>query len=39
MTRPTYACAAAIVIHACALTWAQSVYPTGTTIYDPERAT
>jgi hypothetical protein len=38
MTRLTYACAAAIVAHAIALTSAQTVYPTGTTIYDPDRA-
>jgi hypothetical protein len=38
MTRLTYACAAAIVAHAIALTSAQSIYPTGTTIYDPDRA-
>jgi hypothetical protein len=39
MTRPTFACAAIIV--SCALTpspTAQSVYPTGTTIYDPDRS-
>jgi hypothetical protein len=31
--------AAAVVVHACAMTLtAQSVYPTGTTIYDPARA-
>jgi hypothetical protein len=32
------ACAAVILVLAGALTWAQSVYPTGTTIYDPDRA-
>ena len=37
MTRATFACATAIVVHAFALTFAQSVYPTGTTIYDPDR--
>src|SRR5262245_21833113 len=31
-------CAAAIVLLAAALTLAQSVYPTGSTIYDPGRA-
>jgi hypothetical protein len=39
MTRPACACAAAILIYALTLTGAaQSVYPTGTTIYDPARA-
>ena len=39
MTRRTCAYAAVVVAHTCALTWAaQSVYPTGTTIYDPDRA-
>jgi hypothetical protein len=39
MTRLTYAGAAAIVVHALSLgSAAQSVYPTGTTIYDPDRA-
>jgi hypothetical protein len=39
MTRLTYACAAAVVVHAFSLmSAAQSVYPTGTTIYDPDRA-
>src|SRR4029078_6639657 len=39
MTRLTCACAAAIVMHAFASSLAgQSVYPTGTTIYDPDRA-
>ena len=39
MARLTYACAAAVLLYAFALTGAaQSVYPTGTTIYDPERA-
>ena len=38
MTRLTYVCAAAVVAHTTALTLAaQSVYPTGTTIYDPDR--
>lgn len=38
MTRLTYVCAAVVVAHATALTLAaQSVYPTGTTIYDPDR--
>src|SRR5438128_8064409 len=38
MTRLTHACAAAVLMHALALTLAtQSVYPTGTTIYNPER--
>ena len=32
-------CACAVVVSACALSLAaQSVYPTGTTIYDPDRA-
>ena len=34
----TCAAAAALVVNAFALTGAQSVYPTGTTIYDPDRA-
>jgi hypothetical protein len=39
MRRPASACAAALVIYTVALTGAaQSVYPTGTTIYDPDRA-
>jgi arylsulfotransferase ASST len=39
MTRLTCACVATIVIHAFAQSLAgQSVYPTGTTIYDPDRA-
>jgi Arylsulfotransferase (ASST) len=39
MARLTYACAAAVLLHALALTGAaQSVYPTGTTIYNPQRA-
>src|SRR5678815_320005 len=39
MPRNTQACAAAICLFAVALTLAaQSVYPTGTTIYDPGRA-
>jgi hypothetical protein len=29
---------AAILANTIALTWAQSIYPTGTTIYDPDRA-
>jgi Arylsulfotransferase (ASST) len=37
-TRRACACAAALLVHAVALPRAQSVYPTGTTIYDPERA-
>ena len=32
------ACGAAVLVHAVALPRAQSVYPTGTTIYDPDRA-
>jgi len=32
------ACAAVVLLHAVALPRAQSVYPTGTTIYDPDRA-
>src|SRR5262245_109286 len=32
------ACAALVVVPAVAVTLAQSVYPTGTTIYDPARA-
>src|SRR6516162_3066100 len=39
MTRPTRASAAAIFLYAFGLTMVgQSVYPTGTTIYDPARA-
>src|SRR5262247_1974666 len=39
MPRHTQACAAAIFLFAVALTLAaQTVYPTGTTIYDPSRA-
>ena len=38
MKRLTCACVAAILAHAVTLTWAQSVYPTGTTIYAPDRA-
>jgi hypothetical protein len=39
ITRLTCACAAAFLIHASASSLAgQSVYPTGTTIYDPDRA-
>jgi len=38
MTRLTCACAAVILVLVVALTRAQSVYPTGTTIYDPDRA-
>src|SRR5438093_9440016 len=38
MTRLACACAAVILVHAVALPRAQSVYPTGTTIYDPDRA-
>src|SRR5215475_3625841 len=39
MTRRTQACASAIFSYAFAITVAaQSVYPTGTTIYDPNRA-
>jgi hypothetical protein len=39
MRRPAAACAAALLIYAVAPTGAaQSVYPTGTTIYDPDRA-
>src|SRR5262245_39617798 len=38
MTRRTQACAAAVFLYAFAVTVAaQSVYPTGTTIYDPTR--
>jgi Arylsulfotransferase (ASST) len=37
-TRLSCACAAALLVYAVALPRAQSVYPTGTTIYDPERA-
>ena len=38
MTRLACACAAMLLALAVALTRAQSVYPTGTTIYDPDRA-
>jgi hypothetical protein len=39
MTRRACACAAALLIHTLTMTGAaQSVYPTGTTIYDPARA-
>src|SRR5439155_8262666 len=39
MTRVTSACAAAIALSAFALTpLAQTVYPTGTTIYDPAKS-
>jgi hypothetical protein len=38
MTRRACACAAAFLIYALTITVAQSVYPTGTTIYDPARA-
>ena len=39
MTRLTFACAAAMAVHALTLTGAaQSVYPTGTTVYDSDRA-
>src|SRR5688500_8659120 len=39
MTRRISAFVAALLIHAWALAWAaQSVYPTRTTIYDPDRA-
>jgi hypothetical protein len=39
MTRLRNLCAAAVLMHALALTLAtQSVYPTGTTIYSPDRA-
>ncbi len=38
MTRLACACTAAILVHVVALPRAQSVYPTGTTIYDPDRA-
>src|SRR5688572_32081360 len=39
MTRLTSICAAAAILaHAVALTSAQSVYPTGTTIYDPDKS-
>ena len=38
MTRPIYACVAALALFALApRPSAQSVYPTGTTIYDPDR--
>jgi hypothetical protein len=37
-TRLAGACAVAILVYAVALPMAQSVYPTGTTIYDPDRA-
>jgi hypothetical protein len=39
MTRPISACAAALLLSALALSpAAQTVYPTGTTIYDPDRS-
>jgi hypothetical protein len=38
MTIKSLAWMAALVVQAVALTVAQSVYPTGTTIYDPDRA-
>src|SRR5437764_13116327 len=39
MTRRTQACAAAVFLYAFAVTvTAQSVYPTGTTIYDPDHS-
>jgi hypothetical protein len=39
MTRKKYALAAIVLTHGFALAWAaQTVYPTGTTIYDPQRA-
>ncbi len=39
MFRLVHTCAAAVLMHALALTLAtQSVYPTGTTVYNPERA-
>jgi len=38
MTRIACACAVALLVQAVAPTRAQSVYPTGTTIYDPDRA-
>ena len=39
MMRRMRTAAAAVIVHACAMTLtAQSVYPTGTTIYDPARA-
>ena len=39
MKRLTLVCAAAVLLHAFTTTGgAQSVYPTGTTIYDPDRA-
>ena len=38
MKRLTCVCVAAILAHAVPVTWAQSVYPTGTTIYAPDRA-
>ena len=38
MKRLTCVCVAAILAHAVTLTWAQSVYPTGTTIYAPDLA-
>jgi hypothetical protein len=38
MTRLTHVCSAVVLMHGLALTLAtQSVYPTGTTIYNPER--
>jgi hypothetical protein len=39
MARFIHAFAAVLLLHAFSITWAaQSVYPTGTTIYDPQRA-
>ena len=38
MTRLAFACTVALLIHAFAPIRAQSVYPTGTTIYEPERS-
>ncbi|MEP7307249.1 MAG: aryl-sulfate sulfotransferase [Acidobacteriota bacterium] len=38
LSRLTCACAAVVLVHTVALPRAQSVYPTGTTIYDPDRA-
>jgi len=38
MKRLTRVCVVAILAHAVTVTWAQSVYPTGTTIYAPDRA-
>ncbi len=37
MTRPLSACCATVLFSAVVLTRAQSVYPTGTTIYDPDK--